>query len=109
MLYAFSSNFTKITGAAGWGWQQPVEGMNNSYRPAWTPKLEHFVDFPTQVRGNSLDLILTNIPEIVVEVKDVGRLGRNDHVMIIDINVKEVKTTESVPNWASGQRVPVEE
>ncbi len=59
-----------------------MEGINNSYRPAWTPTLEQFVDFPTQVRGSTLDLILTNIPDIVVEVKEVGRKGENDHVMI---------------------------
>ncbi len=47
-------------------------------------------------------LVLTNIPERVVEVKDVDRLGKSDHVMIqvsIDIKMKEVKTTKCVPNW----------
>jgi hypothetical protein len=59
-------------------------------------KLEQFMDFPIQVRGNTLDLILTNVPERVVEVKEVGRLGRSNHVMIqmsIDINMKELKMT----------------
>jgi hypothetical protein len=34
----------------------------------------------------------------------LGRLGRKNHVMIqmgTDINMKKVKRTESVPNWAS--------
>ncbi len=65
-------------------------------------ELVQMVDFPTQVRGNVLDLLLTNVPDKIVEVKDVGRLGKRDHSMIqasIAINRKESKTTERVPNW----------
>jgi len=40
------------------------------------------VDFPTHVRGNCLDLVLTNMPERVSEVSDLGRLGSSDHVML---------------------------
>jgi hypothetical protein len=74
--------------------------------------LEQVVDFPTQVRGNVLDLVLTNVPERVVEVKDVGRLGRSDHMMIqvsIETNKKEVKTTESVPNWGRADWASIRE
>ena len=44
--------------------------------------LVQLVDFPTHIKGNCLDLIITNIPERVTEVYDAGRLGRSDHVMI---------------------------
>ncbi len=45
--------------------------------------LEQLVTFPTQVRGNILDLLLTNIPDRVSEVKDAGRLGKSDRTMIL--------------------------
>ena len=44
--------------------------------------MEQLVDFPTQVKGNTLDLIITNIPERVEEVSECGRLGKSDHVVI---------------------------
>ena len=45
--------------------------------------LEQLVDFPTHIKGNTLDLLLTNVPERVEEVKEVGRLGHSDHMMIM--------------------------
>ncbi len=36
--------------------------------------MEQLVDFPTQVKGNRLDLVITNIPERVDEVYEAGRL-----------------------------------
>ena len=33
------------------------------------------VDFSTQVRGNILDLVITNMPERILEVREEGRLG----------------------------------
>ena len=44
--------------------------------------MEQMVDFQTQVRGNMLDLVLTNIPERVIEVSEGGRLGQSNHEMI---------------------------
>jgi hypothetical protein len=40
--------------------------------------LNQLADFPTPVRGNTLDLLLTNVPERVVEPREVGGLGRSD-------------------------------
>ncbi len=37
--------------------------------------MEQMVEFKTQVRGNLLDIVLTNVPERVVEVSEGGRLG----------------------------------
>ena len=45
--------------------------------------MEQLVEFSTQVRGNCLDLVLTNIPERVASVVEAGRLGRSDHEMIL--------------------------
>ncbi len=45
--------------------------------------LTQMVDFSTQVKGNCLDLDLTNIPERIVDVCEAGRLGKSDHEMIL--------------------------
>jgi Endonuclease-reverse transcriptase len=46
------------------------------------------VDFATHIRGNILDLVVTNIPERVLEIREEGRLGKSDHSLInIEINV----------------------
>jgi hypothetical protein len=47
-------------------------------------------------------MLLTNVPERIIEIKEVGRLGTSDHTMIqasIEISRSEAKTTEKVPNW----------
>jgi hypothetical protein len=44
--------------------------------------LEQIVDLLTHIKGNCLDLILTNMRERLYDVTDVGRLGSSDHVMI---------------------------
>ena len=44
--------------------------------------MEQLVPFSTQVRGNTLDLVLSNIPERIMEVREEGRLGSSDHDMI---------------------------
>jgi hypothetical protein len=64
--------------------------------------LEQLVTFQTQVRGNILDLLLTNIPDRVSDVKGIGRLGKSDHTMVssnVLIIRKCVQTTEMLPNW----------
>jgi len=45
--------------------------------------MQQLVDFPTQVRGNILDLLITNVPERIEEIFEIGRLGKSDHVMIL--------------------------
>jgi hypothetical protein len=45
--------------------------------------LTQMVDFSTQVKGNCLDLVLTNIPERIVDIEEAGRLGKSDHEMIL--------------------------
>ena len=60
------------------------------------------VDFATHIRGNCLDLILTNIPGRVDNITEAGRLGKSDHVMIqFELSVGERRRAESrrVKNW----------
>ena len=44
--------------------------------------MAHLVDFPTHTRGNTLDLVITNSPELVIGLEEEGRLGRSDHVLL---------------------------
>ena len=64
--------------------------------------MSQMVDFSTQVRGNILDLVITNMPERVQEVREEGRLGRSDHVMIVtEISVgKQARENQlPLPDW----------
>jgi hypothetical protein len=44
--------------------------------------LVQLVEFATHIKGNCLDLVLSNIPERVSEVNGAGRLGSSDHEML---------------------------
>ena len=44
--------------------------------------MEQLVDFKTHIKGNCLDLLITNIPGKVKEVCEMGRLGKSDHIII---------------------------
>jgi hypothetical protein len=63
--------------------------------------LQQLVDFPTHTRGNTLDLIITNIPERITNIREEARIGKSDHVTIMS----ELKMTSSsrtrirVKNW----------
>jgi hypothetical protein len=64
--------------------------------------MEQVVQFETHLRGNCLDLILTNAPDMVSEVNNEGRLGSSDHYMIsakISAKVKRCENTATVKNW----------
>jgi hypothetical protein len=45
--------------------------------------MEQLVNFPTHLKGNTLDFVITNMPERVEEVVEGGRLGRSDHMAIL--------------------------
>ena len=73
--------------------------------------LEQVVDFPTHIKGNTLDLILTNIPERFIEITNQGRLGTSDHCMILakmTMGRRVAKTTEMVPNWRKADCIQIE-
>jgi Reverse transcriptase (RNA-dependent DNA polymerase)/Endonuclease-reverse transcriptase len=65
--------------------------------------LEQLVTFPTHVRGNTLDLILTDIPERVINITEEGRLGSSDHVIIaMSLVIKSspsVQQNKGMPDW----------
>lgn len=57
--------------------------------------LQQLVSFPTHTKGNVLDLVITNCQEKVLEVCDVGRLGRSDHCMLsITVDAEPSRTSE---------------
>jgi hypothetical protein len=64
--------------------------------------LRQLVDFPTHTRGNTLDLIITNSPERITNIREEARIGRSDHMTIMS----ELKMTSSskarirVKNWS---------
>ena len=64
--------------------------------------LEQLVTFPTHCKGNILDLVLSDIPDRVINLEPLGNLGNSDHSIIsIDIiyNPSYNSTNEYIPNW----------
>jgi hypothetical protein len=64
--------------------------------------MEQLVPFSTHVRGNTLDLVLTDIPERVVEVTEEGRLGASDHVILmttVTIKAGSAPQERGMPDW----------
>ena len=60
------------------------------------------IDFPTHVRGNTLDLLLTDLPSDSITVSSQGRLGKSDHNILLvktRLSAPESKTTEQIPQW----------
>ena len=45
--------------------------------------MSQLVEFSTQVKGNILDLVLTNMPERISEVREEGRLGKCNAIHFI--------------------------
>ena len=69
--------------------------------------MSQMVDFSTQVKGNILDLVITNMPERIQEVREEGRLGRSDHNMIVvEISVGKLAREEqhARPDWRKADR-----
>ena len=63
------------------------------------------IDFPTHVRGNILDLVLTNRPDNIVNIEALGNLSTSDHsILSVDINFRSKfnKTTEMIIDWKNG-------
>jgi Reverse transcriptase (RNA-dependent DNA polymerase)/Endonuclease-reverse transcriptase len=63
--------------------------------------MDQLVGFPTHVRGNKLDLVLSNMPERINNVQDEGRLGNSDHSLIsLEIAVKTMPAPKQTrKNW----------
>ena len=61
-----------------------------------------FVRGPTHVGGNTLDLLTSSNPDMVVDVEKLGYLGNGDHLMLEASLVgpaKDEETTQLVPDW----------
>ena len=57
--------------------------------------MTQLVDFATHTRGNTLDLVITNSPELVTSLEEEGRLGRSDHVLLeMEIGVENRTVSE---------------
>jgi hypothetical protein len=66
--------------------------------------MEQLVDFPTQVKGNTLDLVITNIPERVDETCEAGRLGKSYHTVItVKVSIGVSLESEN-PRRTGGER-----
>ena len=59
--------------------------------------LTQCVDFPTHDSGNTLDLVLTTNPALVVSVQDVGKLGKSDHKSIFFVTKPLPQTVSNFP------------
>jgi Reverse transcriptase (RNA-dependent DNA polymerase)/Endonuclease-reverse transcriptase len=50
--------------------------------------MTQLVDFSAHIKGNILDLVVTDMQERILEVREEGRLGKSDHSIIVtEINV----------------------
>ena len=57
---------------------------------------------PTHIGGNTLDLLTSSNPDMVVDVEQQGYLGSGDHMMIEASLVgpaKDEESTQLVPDW----------
>jgi hypothetical protein len=64
--------------------------------------MEHLVQFPTRLKSNILDLIITNILEKVVDATEEERLGKSDYMVIVMKIVVGVCSEEDkipTPDW----------
>jgi len=70
------------------------------------------IDFPTHMKGNILDLILTNCADKVIEISDTGRLGKSDHCMLkmtLDFQPTSQARQETRYNWSKADYEKMQE
>jgi hypothetical protein len=64
--------------------------------------LTQLVSFLSHIKWNILDLIIANNLDRVLDVSDVGRLGKSDHCMIeiiVEGNVENLSQNKEKHNW----------
>ena len=83
--------------------QASATGRTRELREALEEKhMTQLIDFPTQVRGNILDLVITDIPERFTELFASGHLGASDHVSItakVAVGKPVNKSKKTILNW----------
>jgi hypothetical protein len=64
---------------------------------------------PTHTKGNSLDLVLSNNPNGIVEVNCKGRLGHSDHtILLTTLMVNNTpKPTETKKDWRKADWIAI--
>ena len=66
--------------------------------------LAQLIWFPTHDKGNTLDLLITNMANDIISVYDDGKLGKSDHCVIMtEISVLDKpgnQTKKRIPNWS---------
>ncbi len=65
--------------------------------------LLQMVSFATHIKGNTLDLVITNCPEKVLTVTDGGRLGKSDHCIIVvevECDIQRQVSKQITKNWS---------
>ena len=70
--------------------------------------LEQMVHFPTHIKGNTLDLVITNCPEKIISVLDGGRIGKSDHHVLnieVKVNMSKIKERATRANWTKADIV----
>ena len=68
---------------------------------------EQMVDFPTHIRGNVLDLVLSNCPETILNVEPIGNLSNSDHSIIstdVIFSSKFNISSELIFDWQNGDK-----
>ena len=66
---------------------------------------EQLVDFPTHIRGNTLDLVLSNRPETILNVESIGNLANSDHSILSTDIIFQSKfnvSSELILDWKNG-------
>jgi len=63
---------------------------------------EQLIDFSTHTGGNTLDLLLSNQPDKLLNIESLGNLANSDHAIIMvemTFNSSFNKTIECLPDW----------
>ena len=94
-----------ITGAAPARYRGLVDAIEEC-------NMTQLIDFPTQVSGNILDLVITNIPERISELFQGDRLAGSDHMAIhvtVNLAVQKRLVKRTLLNWHKADVTGIEE
>ena len=64
--------------------------------------LAQLVEIPKHIKGNTLDLVLTDKPERLISLVSAGRLGKSDHnILLVELDMAPAgeRRRERVKNW----------
>jgi uncharacterized protein YegJ (DUF2314 family) len=65
-------------------------------------KMEQLVEFPINLKGNTLDLVITKIPGRVTNIVEVRRIGENCQIVIVtklSVGQKVEDEKELISDW----------